>query len=185
MSSESRDRMIAAATRLLARDGLEGTSFSTVLAESGAPRGSIYHHFPEGKDQLVREAVEEVGRRFVTYLDSLTPATPRDAVREVTAVWRSVLESSRVTSGCAIAAVAVAGDTGPRAATGMVFIAWQASISALLQRSGLNRPTSDAIAPMMIASIEGALVMSRAQESLMPFDSVVAQLERLVTTKSG
>ena len=76
MSSESRDRMIAAATRLLARDGLEGTSFSTVLAESGAPRGSIYHHFPEGKDQLVREAVEEVGRRFVIYLDSLAPATP-------------------------------------------------------------------------------------------------------------
>ena len=185
MSSESRDRMIAAATRLLARDGLEGTSFSTVLAESGAPRGSIYHHFPEGKDQLVCEAVEEVGRRFVTYLDSLAPATPLDAVREVTAVWRSVLENSRVTSGCAIAAVAVAGNTSPRAATGAVFIAWQASISSLLQRSGLNEPTSNAIAPMMIASIEGALVMSRAQESLTPFDSVVAQLERLVTTKSG
>jgi hypothetical protein len=89
-----------------------------------------------------------------------------------------------VTSGCAIAAVAVAGNTGPRAATGAVFIAWQASISALLQRSGLNERMSDAIAPMMIASIEGALVMSRAQESLKPFDSVVAQLERLVTTDS-
>jgi hypothetical protein len=67
----------------------------------------------------------------------------------------------------------------------MVFIAWQTSITALLQRSGLNERMSDAIAPMMIASIEGALVMSRAQESLKPFDSVVAQLERLVTTKSG
>lgn len=165
MSSESRVRMIAAATRLLAR-------------------GSIYHHFPEGKDQLVREAVEEVGRRFVTYLDSLAPATPRDALREVTAVWRSVLENSRVTSGCAIAAVAVAGDTGSRAATGAAFITWQASISALLQRSGLNERMSDAIAPMMIASIEGALVMSRAEESLNPFDSVVTQLERLVTTES-
>ena len=79
VSSESRDRMITAATLLLARDGLEGTSFSTVLAESGAPRGSIYHHFPEGKDQLVREAGEEVGRRCVTSLDSLAPATPRAA----------------------------------------------------------------------------------------------------------
>lgn len=172
--------MIAAATRLLAREGLEGTSFSTVLAESGAPRGSIYHHFPEGKDQLVRETVEVVGRRFVTYLDSLAPSTPLDAVREVTAVWRDVLETSHVTSGCAIAAVAVAGDRGPRTATGEVFIVWQASISALLQRSGLDEPSSDAIAPMMIAAIEGALVISRAQESLIPFDSVVAQLERLV-----
>ena len=84
----------------------------------------------------------------------------RDAVREVTAVSRSVLENSRVTSGCAIAAVAVACNTSPRAATGAVFIAWQ-------------------------ASIEGAIVMSRAQESLTPFDSVVAQLERLVTTESS
>ena len=103
--------------------------------------------------------MEEVGRRFVTYLDARAPATPLNAVREVTAVWRSVLENSRVTSGCAIAAVAVAGNTGPRAATGAVFIAWQ-------------------------ASIEDAIVMSRAQESLKPFDSVVAQLERLVTADS-
>ena len=129
--------------------------------------------------------MEEVGRRFVTYLDARAPATPLNAVREVTAVWRSVLENSRVTSGCAIAAVAVAGDTGPRAATGAVFTAWQASISSLLQRSGLNERMSDAIAPMMIASIEGALIMSRAQESFVPFDSVVAQLERLVTTESS
>ena len=103
--------------------------------------------------------MEEVGRRFVTYLDVRAPATPLNAVREVTAVSRSVLENSRVTSGCAIAAVAVAGNTSPRAATGAVFIAWQ-------------------------ASIEGAIVMSRAQESLTPFDSVVAQLERLVTANS-
>jgi AcrR family transcriptional regulator len=176
--------MIGAAARLLARHGLEGTSFSTVLAESGAPRGSIYHHFPDGKDQLVREAVVVVGARFQTYVDGLTCATPTEAVREVTAVWRDVLERSDATSGCAIAAVAVAGDEGPRAATGAVFAAWQASIAALLQRSGLTAKMAAAVAPIMIAAIEGALVMSRAQASLTPFDDVAVQLERLVDPPS-
>jgi hypothetical protein len=68
---------------------------------------------------------------------------------------------------------------GPREVTCVVFTVCQGSISALLQQTGLKQRTADAIA--MIAAIEGALVMSRAQESLIPFDSVVAQHERLVT----
>jgi len=62
--------------------------------------------------------------------------------------------------------------TGPRAASGMILTVWQASFSALLQRSGLNERTADAIAPLLIAAIKGALVISRTQESLLPFDSV-------------
>ena len=53
-----RDNMIAGAARLLAQRGLQATSFSTVLAETNAPRGSIYHHFPGGKEELVTAAIE-------------------------------------------------------------------------------------------------------------------------------
>lgn len=80
-------------------------------------------------------------------------------------------------SGGADAAVAVTGDTGPRATTGEVSVASQTAIPSLLQRSGLYEPLSDGIAPMTIAVIQGALVMSRAQASLTPLDTLVSQLE--------
>jgi TetR/AcrR family transcriptional repressor of lmrAB and yxaGH operons len=56
MARDVRDRMIDGAIRLLAQRGLQATSFSEVLELTGAPRGSVYHHFPEGKDQLVSAA---------------------------------------------------------------------------------------------------------------------------------
>ena len=62
MTSDARNRMIAGAARLLARRGLQATSFSTVLAATGAPRGSIYHHFPGGKDELVVAALDATER---------------------------------------------------------------------------------------------------------------------------
>ena len=53
---DARQRMIVSAALLIREHGVEATSFSAVLAHSGAPRGSIYHHFPGGKAQLVEEA---------------------------------------------------------------------------------------------------------------------------------
>ena len=58
MSLNSREKMIVAAQELLSERGYAGTSFGDVIERSGAPRGSIYHHFPEGKQQLVTEAVQ-------------------------------------------------------------------------------------------------------------------------------
>ena len=54
-----REKMVLGALRLLATNGLEGVSFSTVLELTGTPRGSIYHHFPKGKNQLIGLAMRE------------------------------------------------------------------------------------------------------------------------------
>ena len=64
-----RAEMVAGATRLLARKGLEGTSFAEVLAAAGAPRGSTYHHFPGGKRELVQEAVELAGAHAMAAME--------------------------------------------------------------------------------------------------------------------
>src|SRR5260370_126560 len=59
--SDSRSRMVEAASELFRRRGYHGTAFSDVVRESGAPRGSIYFHFPGGKQELAREAVALAG----------------------------------------------------------------------------------------------------------------------------
>ena len=65
MANDTRQRMAEGAALLLAKHGPQGTAFSDVIELTGAPRGSIYHHFPEGKDQLVSEAVALSGARSI------------------------------------------------------------------------------------------------------------------------
>ena len=78
MAKDVRARMVEAAVRLLATKGLEGTSFAEVLDLSGAPRGSIYHHFPGGKDELVTEAVALARERAMAYLEEQAGKPPRE-----------------------------------------------------------------------------------------------------------
>ena len=75
-----RERMVVAAAALLRERGLSGTSFSEVIEISGAPRGSIYHHFPEGKDALAAEAIGLVGERVLELLRHREGETPRQVV---------------------------------------------------------------------------------------------------------
>jgi AcrR family transcriptional regulator len=64
----SRTSMISSAAALIGARGLSGTSFSDVLADSGAPRGSIYHHFPGGKKQLAGDVIAWTSEQILGYL---------------------------------------------------------------------------------------------------------------------
>src|ERR1700683_629897 len=109
MARSVREQMVDSAVVLLATRGLDGTSFSEVLGASGAPRGSIYHHFPGGKDELIAAAIEVAGGRAVALLRSLEGRSPAEIVDGFFAMWRAVLERSRFSAGCSVLAVTVAG----------------------------------------------------------------------------
>src|SRR5271156_3878382 len=81
MTSDVKQRMIEKAMLLLARKGLQRASFSEVLEASGAPRGSLYHHFPGGKSELVLAAMNEASRRAMAALETLE-GQPADKVAE-------------------------------------------------------------------------------------------------------
>src|SRR5215813_15188975 len=86
-----RDNMIAGAARLLAQRGLQATSFSTVLAETSAPRGSIYHHFPGGKEELVTEAIEASRQHALSLIDQEMGASAVEVTRSFLTAWRALL----------------------------------------------------------------------------------------------
>src|SRR5271154_6350078 len=67
---EVRTKMVKGAARLLATKGVEGTSFAEVLDATGTPRGSIYHHFPGGKSELVHAALDLVSTRALGVMES-------------------------------------------------------------------------------------------------------------------
>src|SRR5271168_1812621 len=74
----TRDRMVAGAARLLAERGLQATSFSEVLELTSSPRGSVYHHFPEGKEQLVKAALDLVTARMGQFFQPHPGASPEE-----------------------------------------------------------------------------------------------------------
>ena len=95
MDQSVRERMVESAVVLLAKHGFQGASFSEVLARSGTPRGSIYHHFPDGKEQLIAAAVDHAGARAVQLLDTLDGRGAVEIVDGFMAMWRSVLAALR------------------------------------------------------------------------------------------
>lgn len=179
MAGEVRERMIAGAMALLARRGQPGASFSEVLSATGAPRGSLYHHFPDGKRELVIAAVERAGALLTEALAPFSGAPAETVVERFLAIWRAVLTHSQCEAGCAVLAVAVAPDSAEALAHAAgVFRAWSDLLTDLLRRGGAPREEASSFAVMMIASVEGAVALSRAERSLEPFEAVARQLIR-------
>ena len=184
MSTSSREKMIASTALLLREQGLTGTSFGDVLEHSGAPRGSIYHHFPGGKAELVQEAVR-LARGYVAHtIERATPdGDPIAVLRAFIATWRRTLESSDFRAGCPVVAVAVeTHDETPelRAAVADTFAAWQSTLARLLCDNGIPAARAQRLATLIVAAIEGAVVICRAQHSTEALDEVANELEETV-----
>ena len=177
MPSDARQKMIESASVLLAMRGLQGTAFADVLDRSGAPRGSIYHHFPEGKDQLVDAAIELAGERALRVLDAVDGAPPAEVTRYFLELWRQVLQRSDLRAGCAVLAVTVASDSPDlldHAAS--IFRAWRGRIAELYVQGGVETWAAARFAATLVAASEGAVVLSRAERSLEPFETVATEL---------
>src|SRR5258708_16287728 len=172
-----RERMVASAVALLARRGLQATSFSEVLEHSGAPRGSVYHHFPDGKNQMIDSALDAAGATAIELLDRKAGEPAEEIAAWFLHIWREVLIRAKFEAGCAVVAVAVAAESPELLDhTARVFRAWRRRLAELLEQGGLERGEAARFAAMLVASSEGAVVLARAEQSLEPFDLVAEQL---------
>jgi AcrR family transcriptional regulator len=177
MSGEVRERMIEGAMGLLARGGPRAASFSDVLSATGAPRGSLYHHFPNGKRELIEAAVERAGAILGNALSRLKGAPPEKVVEGFLAIWRTVLTRSQCEAGCAVAAVTLGAESAEQLEqTARVFRVWIDQLSELLREGGVPDSEARDFAVMLVASVEGAVALSRAERNLEPFETVARQL---------
>ncbi len=177
MVSDAKARMIEGAARLLAEKGLQETSFSEVLALTGAPRGSIYHHFPDGKASLVAQALELQGAKSNALIESARGKPAVDVAATFVGAWRSLLVMSHFRVGCSAVAVTVAADSDDLLQhAGDVFRGWAAILAELLALGGIEPAAAHGTATLLIAGSEGGVILSRAHESIDPFDAVAEQL---------
>lgn len=177
MAAGARQRMIESAVVLLAKHGYRATSFDAVIEASRAPRGSIYHHFPGGKDELIAAAIDMAGARAIVVLDTLDGSKPAAVVDGFMAMWRTVLDRSDFTAGCSVLAVTVSAETPElQERAGEIFKAWRGRLAELFVSSGVESSAAQLFATTLVAASEGAVAQSRAEHSYAPFDEVARQL---------
>jgi TetR/AcrR family transcriptional repressor of lmrAB and yxaGH operons len=180
MTDGARDRMVDSAIKLLATRGFQGASFSTILDDSKAPRGSIYYHFPGGKDELILEAMGRFRDRAAAILGTMRSLGAEDAVAAFVDLWRQILIRSDFRAGCAVLGATVSADAADvvnRAAE--VFRAWRGQLTSVLQEAGIPVEEAGDLSDLLMAACEGAVVLCRAERSLLPLDRVERQLRRL------
>jgi AcrR family transcriptional regulator len=182
VSSRAKDEMIEGALKLLAVNGLQATSFSDVLKLTGAPRGSIYHHFPKGKEQLISAALKLSEARTNEAIRKLGGKNTREITEGFLELWRQLLVRSHYTAGCSAVAVTVATDSSDllESATS-IFRTWQSTLTEMFEAAGLSIQVAAQFATTLIAASEGAVVMSRAEKNIKPFESVASYLVQQAT----
>jgi AcrR family transcriptional regulator len=171
---------------------VSGTSLSDVLADSGSPRGSIYHHFPEGKEQLAADAIRWTSDQVLAYQRACSPDAGAAGVLErFIGMWRRVVLASGGASGCVVAGVAIdtvagaglsggARDGGLLAVARATFGSWVDLLTHQLEGSGVPAERARPIALATLAGMEGALILCRAEGNVEPLDTVAAELIRLL-----
>ena len=183
MTNESRASMVRSAAALIASRGVTATSLSDVLTHSGAPRGSIYHHFPDGKKQLTEEAIRWTSERVLAHQRASGGGTPSEVLGSFIDLWRAVVRSSGGSSGCVVAGVAIdtiAGDAGLAEVIRATFASWVDLLREQLEAAGVPAGRAGSIALATLAAMEGALILCRAQGNGDPLDTVAEELMRLL-----
>ncbi|MCX4763624.1 TetR/AcrR family transcriptional regulator [Streptomyces sp. NBC_01275] len=179
--------MVFSAAQLIRRDGVVATGMREVAAHAEAPRGSLQHYFPGGKEQLVNEAVGWAGRyagnRVARFLAALPEPTPGGLFAEMVRQWTDEYEAVGFASGCPVAAATVdcaESVVSTREAAAGAFAAWTGPVAGALVDMGVPRERADALATLMISSLEGALLIARAERDVRALTTVSGELGPLL-----
>lgn len=183
--TDSRSRMIHAASELFGQRGYHATAFSDVIEGSGAPRGSIYFHFPGGKHELAREATSLAGDEIeATVAEATSQArNPASLIRALAEGMAQRLEASDYKHGCSIATMVLElapYDVELTAEFDKVFSRWRAALVDSFETWGIVPENGVVLADLIMSALEGGLILGRAARSHEPFWRTVDALVNMV-----
>jgi AcrR family transcriptional regulator len=188
MSTNTKERIVDAGATLFRRQGYTATGVKQIVTEAEAPFSSLYHFFPDGKDELAAEIIHSSGQMFQQLVEFVFDSSP-DILTGVQNCFAGAAETLRQTDyadACPIATVAleVASTNEPlRKATANVFENWIKSATERFTAAGIPQQTSRELAISLIGALEGAFLLSRAARSTEPMD--IAGANTLTTVQAA
>jgi len=181
----TRERIVGASSALFMERGYAGSGLKQIAQASGAPIGSLYHHFPGGKGELAAETLRASGRAYQSLVEAIFDAAP-DLVTGVEWCFDGAAETLRTTDfadACPIATVALevaSSDESLREVTAEIFEGWLRALTARMAAGGINPEPARELATMLVASLEGGFLLCRAAKDTAPMAAIGAAMVELV-----
>lgn len=165
--------------------GYHATGVNQILEESGAPKGSLYYYFPQGKEGLAVEAIERTSRVIEGRIrEAMTAVSdPGEAISGFLLTLSGYVQASGFSGGGPITAVALeAASTNERinAACRHAYLLWQTAVADKLRQSGYPDERARRLAVLTISAIEGAIILCRTERSIQPLRDAAAELRLLL-----
>jgi AcrR family transcriptional regulator len=165
-----RERMVYTAAQLIRREGVGATGMREVAARAKAPRGSLQHYFPGGKQQLVNEAVawagDWAGGRVAGFVAALPEPSPSGLFAAMVRQWTDEYLESGFAGGCPAAAAA--------------FAAWTGPVARALVAMGVPQDRAGSLAALMVSALEGAILLARSEQDTRALTVVARELAPLL-----
>lgn len=184
VARDTRNQMIEQAALLFRGRGYGATGIREIASQAGAHRGVIYHHFPGGKTEVAAEVLAATDATVGAFIESwCVNQDPISAVRAIIAGVKMMLTSGEHPPGSPVAAVTLGADRGDdtlREIARGIYDRWQGAFRDCLRRNGTPDPDAENLATMLIAGIEGALVLCRAEGDNAPLDRLAAAFESIL-----
>ena len=183
--SSAKERILDASSELFRRQGLTGTGIKQILDQAQAPFGSLYHHFPGGKDELAAETVKRAGEYYGQLVTEMLLAEPDlvSGVREAFVAAGRDLAATGYADACPVETVALevaSTNERLRLATAEVFDSWLDGLTALMRSEGIEATQARALAHTILSALEGAFVLARAARRTDALDACADAMARLV-----
>ncbi|MEO6574881.1 MAG: TetR/AcrR family transcriptional regulator [Polyangiaceae bacterium] len=178
----TRERFVRATATLLQERGYAGTGMNDILEASGAPRGSLYFHFPGGKAELAVEAIKQSGSELCDVIRGVLEASNDlgEGITTITTFLGQQLVASDYKLGCPVAPLAIEGVDGAlQDAVAAAFEAWHVVIRARLVRAGHKPKRATELATFALSAIEGALLLCKVRRSVVPLEQAAKELSRI------
>ena len=183
--SDSRQRMLGAAVTLIQRQGYHATGMKQVVEESGTPRGSLYFHFPDGKDQMIGEALGIAKDAVAGTIDRVAgrSESPAEFIEGLGAAMAKWLTRSEFVEGCPVATVAL--EVAPlhetlTPASEQAFTHWIDQIAGHLVTLGMTSAEADEVAVSSMAALEGGMILARVRQDAAPLKTAMSRLAATV-----
>jgi AcrR family transcriptional regulator len=169
--------MVDSAAVLMRERGFHGVGLREVVAHSGGPRGSLGRYFPGGKTQLMTEAIDLALADIFDLLERTLTQTETfpDAIGELVAPWRHVLIEHDFALGCPLAATVVdaaANNNDLRVHVSDLLARWEATVASIYVKFGDPPAQAAEHSTVLLAALEGALILARARRNTEPIDTV-------------